>query len=137
MELFKSLWRDEAGVVMSTELVLLGTVGVIGATVGLNMVTNSVNAEMRDLAFAIRSLNQSYSFRGYSSCGAYTAGSCFVQQPVSESLAELGIMGRPEAAPPVLPSTQPPQPEAPAPVAPKQRSGSTTNSTPSATTELL
>ena len=89
MGVLREFWTDEAGFVISSELVVLGTLGVLGATVGLNMVSRSVNEEMKDLAFALRSLDQSYAVRGFSGCGAYTAGSCFTQRPVKESLAEL------------------------------------------------
>lgn len=89
MGILRELASDEAGFILSSELVVLGTLGVVGATVGLNMVSRSVNEELKDLAFAIRSLDQSYATRGFSCCGAYTAGSCFTQRPVKESLAEL------------------------------------------------
>ncbi len=92
MRLWKRLWNDEAGVVMSSELVLLGTVGVLGAGVGLNMLTTSVNEEIQDVAYSIRSLDQSYGFHGYSAKGAWTAGSCYIQAPVKESLKELGTI---------------------------------------------
>lgn len=92
MCLWKRLWNDEAGVVLSSELVLLGTVGVLGAGVGVNMLTTSVNEEIQDVAYSIRSLDQSYGFHGYSGKGAWTAGSCFIQAPVKESLKELGTI---------------------------------------------
>src|SRR4051812_15801455 len=88
--LLAQLWADESGVIVSSELVILGTLGVVGTTVGLNMVTTAVNEEFKDLAFGIRSLNQSSSVCGFSSCRAFTAGSAYTQQPVQESLAALG-----------------------------------------------
>ncbi len=89
MNLFVQLLRDEHGFVLSAESMLLGTVGVIGATVGLSAVSKSVNDELTDVAMAIRSVDQSFHIEGASSCGACVAGSSFTQTPVGESLQEL------------------------------------------------
>lgn len=89
MNLFMQLLRDEHGFVLSAEMALLGTVGVIGATVGLSAVAQSVNDELTDVAMAFRSLDQSYCFEGASGCGSYTAGSSYKQAPVEQSLREL------------------------------------------------
>ena len=89
MNLFMQLLRDEHGFVLSAEMALLGTVGVIGATVGLSAVSQSVNDELTDVAMAFRSLDQSYCFEGASGCGSYTAGSSFQQAPVEQSRKEL------------------------------------------------
>ena len=89
MHTLKSFWSDETGVILSAELVTIGTLAVVGMTVGLNSVTSSVNAEMTDLAKAIRSLNQSYSVRGFSSCRAWTAGSFYTQEAVATSIADI------------------------------------------------
>ncbi|MEZ6055103.1 MAG: hypothetical protein R3C01_00220 [Planctomycetaceae bacterium] len=83
------LWNDETGLVLSSEMVLVGTIGVIGATVGLKAIAESVNRELTDVAMAVRSLDQSYSLEGTTGCGASTAGSSFRQQDVSKSLDEL------------------------------------------------
>lgn len=89
MNLFAKLWRDDAGVLLSAEAVVVGTVAVVGLTTGLTVVAKSVNEELQDVAFAIRSLDQSYSIPAIEGCGARTAGSSFTQEPVKESLAEL------------------------------------------------
>ncbi|QDU36188.1 hypothetical protein Mal4_04720 [Maioricimonas rarisocia] len=91
MQTLRELWRDECGAVLSAEVVLLGTLGVIGATVGLSALSKSVNDELTELAFAVRSLDQSYGYKGMKGCGSWTAGSCYTQPPVEESLAELGV----------------------------------------------
>jgi len=89
MRLSTKLWNDEAGVLLSAEAVVVGTVAVVGLTTGLTVVAKAVNAELQDVAFAIRSLDQSYSIPAQEGCGARTAGSCFTQAPVEESLSEL------------------------------------------------
>ncbi len=94
MRIFSELWRDEAGVILSAEAVVLGTVGVVGLTAGLSVAAKSVNSEFQDLAFAIRSLDQSYEIPAQQGCGAYTAGSSFKQEPVEDSLAILCDIAR-------------------------------------------
>lgn len=90
MLLWKRLWNDEAGVVLSAEAVLLGTVGVLGAVAGLSTISHAVDGELRDVGFAIRSLDQSYCYHGHSSCVAWTAGSYYFQPKVETALADLG-----------------------------------------------
>lgn len=89
MNIFTRFLQDEHGFVLSAESVLLGTVGVIGATVGLGAVAESVNDELTEVAMAFRSLDQSYKVEGSSRCGAWVAGSQFTQTPVEQSLKEL------------------------------------------------
>ena len=90
MNVLQQLWTDESGYILSAEAALLGTVGVVGATVGLSAVSEAVNEELKEVAFAFRSLDQSYCIEGQSGCGAWTAGSSFIQQDVEVSRAELG-----------------------------------------------
>jgi membrane protein involved in colicin uptake len=89
MRLWNRFLMDQAGLVLSAEAVLLGTLGVIGVTVGLSAASTAVNEELTDLALAFRSLDQSYELEGRDGCGARTAGSTFRQEPVAESLERL------------------------------------------------
>ncbi|MCE9604838.1 MAG: hypothetical protein K8U03_08050 [Planctomycetia bacterium] len=73
----KDLWTDESGFVLSTEMMLYGTVGVVGATTGLSAFRDAVNTELGDLAKAIGSLDQSYCISPVTGHHAYTAGSAF------------------------------------------------------------
>ena len=92
MKLMMKLWRDEFGLVLSAEAVCVGTVGVVGAITGLSLMSSAVNAEMQDLSFAIRSLDQSYFVAGRRSYRARTAMSCFQQEDVKKSLSELRLL---------------------------------------------
>lgn len=101
MNLFDTLWQDESGSVISAELVLLGTLGVVGVGVGAATVGDSVDAELEEVALSIRSLDQSYHVQGFRGCGAWTAGSSFTQPPVEgsrEALRERARRARAEAA---------------------------------------
>jgi hypothetical protein len=80
--MWKSLLQDEAGFIVSAELVLISTIVVVGLVVGLSEVQHAVVAELNDVADAIGSLNQSYCFSGMSAkkpggCGSEIAGSAF------------------------------------------------------------
>ncbi len=89
MQLVNDLWRDEYGLIVSAEAVTVGTLGVLGAVVGLNMASEAVDAELKEFAFAIRSLDQSYGYVGHQSCRAWSAGSSYRQQDVQVSLNDL------------------------------------------------
>ena len=65
--MLKQLWNDEVGFVISAELVLVLTIGVLAMIVGLSEVAVAVNTELNDISNAIGRLNQSYSFTGFQS----------------------------------------------------------------------
>jgi len=71
------LLQDEAGFIVSAELVLISTIVVIGMVVGLSEVANGVNQELEDVGSAFGSINQSYCFRGFCGHQGWEAGSCF------------------------------------------------------------
>ncbi|MCA8995483.1 MAG: hypothetical protein KDA80_00785 [Planctomycetaceae bacterium] len=58
-QIFSSLLNDEAGFLISSELALVSTVGVLGMTVGLSQAAKNVNGELKDVGSAFRSLDQS------------------------------------------------------------------------------
>lgn len=89
--IFHALLRDESGLILSAEAVVLGTVGVVGASVGLSSIAYSINEELKESAFSLRSLNQSYCIKGFSGHGSCTAGSSFTQKPVEEAHADLQL----------------------------------------------
>lgn len=62
----RTFLNDEAGFIISSELVLVATILVIGLIVGLSEVQHAVVAELNDVGEAIGSLNQSYLFTGFS-----------------------------------------------------------------------
>ena len=75
--LLRKLWNDERGVAMSTELILITVLLVIGAIVGLSTFRDQLVQEFGDAALAVSSLNQSYSFSGATVGGFPVAGSIF------------------------------------------------------------
>lgn len=83
MQTMRTWWRDECGLVLSAELVIILTVVVIGLITGLTCVQQAVVAELQDVGAAFRGLNQSYAFTGYRGCPkwwgrtSWTSGSAF------------------------------------------------------------
>jgi hypothetical protein len=83
----KKLWNDEAGLIISAELVLVLTICVLGIIVGLSSVVVAVNEELLDTAHAIGSLNQSFCYSGFTGCRKHgcpiscTYGSSNTDQP--------------------------------------------------------
>ncbi len=85
--MLKALWNDEAGFIVSAELVLVATILVIGLIVGLSEVQHAVVSELNDVGEAIGELNQCYSFSGFhknksfgNGIAAVTYGSDFEDQ---------------------------------------------------------
>jgi len=78
MKMIKRLWSDEAGFVVSSELILVGTVAVIGLLTGLAAVRDGVVSELSDVAGAVQDLNQSYALNGVTGHSAATAGMDYV-----------------------------------------------------------
>ena len=62
--MLKALWNDEAGVILSAELVLIGTILVLGMIVGLVELQCAVVGELSDLGDAVGDFDQSYATSG-------------------------------------------------------------------------
>ncbi len=67
--MIKSLWNDEAGVILSAELVLIATILVLGMIVGLVELQTAVVTELGDLATSFGALDQSFNTSGFRSTG--------------------------------------------------------------------
>ena len=102
LNLLKALRQDEHGVVLSAEIVIVGTVLVIGLMTGMACLQKSVNSGLGDLAQAIDNIDQSYSFSGHrnaggdygtGSCFAFTAGSAFMNNECSANTCQNDIAG--------------------------------------------
>jgi len=81
MNLMKQLLRDESGFVVSSELVLVSTILVIGMVTGLATVRDAVVQELADTSKAIGNIEQSYTFNGITAHTSATNGSNFVDAP--------------------------------------------------------
>lgn len=81
MLVLNALWKDEAGFVVSAELVLIATIVVLSLVVGLSEVANGVNEELEDVGSAVGSINQSLRYSGFSGHKGWIAGSGFDDGP--------------------------------------------------------
>lgn len=102
LNLLKALRQDEHGVILSAEIVIVGTVLVIGVMTGMVCLQKSVNSELGDFAKAIDSIDQSYSFSGHrkasgnhgnGDCCAFTAGSAFMNNECNTNICHNDIIG--------------------------------------------
>lgn len=73
----KQLWQDDAGFVVSSELVLIATILVIGIIAGQTALRDAVVGELADVGAAIGEVNQSFSFGAITGHCASTSGSIF------------------------------------------------------------
>lgn len=78
MNLLNALKNDDNGFVVSAELVLVGTICVLGMIVGLTELSYGVNEELEDLGSAIGSINQTYYFTLASGKKGEVVGSTFL-----------------------------------------------------------
>jgi len=86
-----SLWNDERGFLVSTELILIATILVIGLIAGMACLQQAIVQEFNDLSWAISSLNQSYRTNSYFGCkGAFSGGSAFFGNNYQRGYAAVG-----------------------------------------------
>jgi Flp pilus assembly pilin Flp len=89
--LCKRLFDDESGVILSAEIVMVATVGVLALVAGWNAVSASLAGELADVANAFGSLNQSYNVKsinavGHARCSGHGYNDSDTLVSVSESL---------------------------------------------------
>ncbi len=77
MNILNQLKHDEAGFIVSAELILVSTIVVLGLIVGLAEVSHGVNQELEDVGSAFGSINQSYHFAMSHGPKGFMPGSCF------------------------------------------------------------
>ena len=73
----KKLWRDDAGSIVSAELVLVSSLMVAGLVTSLKGMRDIVAGEMADVSAAIGNLDQSYSYDGTQAGRTFTAGASY------------------------------------------------------------
>jgi hypothetical protein len=76
-KLINTLVHDEAGFIVSSELVLVATVGVLAMVVGLSEVALNVNNELEDIGSAFGSVNQTFVQKGVLGHQGYSGGTEF------------------------------------------------------------
>jgi hypothetical protein len=97
MTMLHKLWNDEIGFIISSELVLVATILVIGMIVGLSSLRDQVVQEMGDIAAAFSDITQAYTYSGVSGHASSTAGSNFVDLVDFCDDAGAQVLGAPSA----------------------------------------
>ena len=64
MNLMSKLWQDEAGVIVSTEIILVLMILVFGIIAGMVALRDQVTQELADTGAMIGNLSQTFSFTG-------------------------------------------------------------------------
>jgi Flp pilus assembly pilin Flp len=75
--LFNALLNDEAGFIVSAELMLVATIAVLAMIVGLSEVAINVNNELEDVGSAFGNLSQTYQVYGTTGHKGSAGGSSF------------------------------------------------------------
>lgn len=88
---FAKMWNDDAGIV-AFEYLLVATIVGIALVVGLAAVSNALNAELSELAGAILTLNQTYSYATQSTCVSNSGGSSFIDSMLARSAMAISIL---------------------------------------------
>ncbi len=60
LQLINALKNDEAGFIVSAELVLVSTIAILGLVVGLSELSLNINNELEDVGSAFSCVQQSY-----------------------------------------------------------------------------
>ncbi len=76
--LLTNLYNDEAGFIISAELILISTIVVVGLIVGLSEVAHGVNQELEDVGSAFGHVNQSFKYTGFTGAKGKHVGSRFI-----------------------------------------------------------
>jgi hypothetical protein len=78
--LFTNLINDEAGFIISAELVLVASIAVLAMIVGLSEVALNVANELEDVGSSFGSVTQSYYVNGLTGHMGNTGGSSFTDK---------------------------------------------------------
>ena len=101
MNLLHRLNQDEYGFVVSAELVLVGTILVLGMLVGLTELSFGVNKELEDVGSAVGSINQTYYYTMASGHKGEVVGSTFLDfQDECDRACDISCDSRPRGEKP-------------------------------------
>ena len=78
MKLFHRLWNDEAGMVVSSELVFVTSIAAIGMIVGLSAARDGITSELADVGDSVTEYNQGYHVASIQGHGAAISGSQYL-----------------------------------------------------------
>src|SRR5688572_20900427 len=86
--MLKNLWNDDNGIV-ALEYLLVATLIGLSLVVGLHAVSTALNIELTELANAITTISQEYSYGGQAGCNSSVEGSQATDSPTSQGYNSL------------------------------------------------
>jgi hypothetical protein len=84
--MLKQLWNDDGGYIVTTEMLLIFVILVLGLIAGLANLRTAIVNELTESGLAILNLNQSFTIAGITSCTGSTGASNATDTPGSASL---------------------------------------------------
>ena len=94
--MIRKLWSEDAGFIVSAELVIVATIVVIGMIVGLTSLRNQVVQELVDVGQSVGALSQSFAYTGTSDSNtqAWTDGGFYTDKTdLGQQTQEAGAAG--------------------------------------------
>lgn len=85
--LLKRLWNDDAGVIISIELLFLFVILTLGLIAGWTNLRAAINSELTETANAILALDQGYGISGAQGCSALNFSTGSKATDVDKTLA--------------------------------------------------
>jgi hypothetical protein len=73
--MLKQLWNDDAGYIVTTEMLLIFVILVLGLIAGLANLRMAIVNELTESGLAILSLNQSFTIAGLTGCSGSSGAS--------------------------------------------------------------
>ena len=73
--MLKQLWNDDAGYIVTTEMLLIFVILVLGLIAGLANLRMAIVNELTESGLAILNLNQSYTIAGLTGCSGSSGAS--------------------------------------------------------------
>jgi len=91
--MLKQLWNDDAGYIVTTEMLLIFVILVLGLIAGLANLRMAIVNELTESGLAILSLNQSYTIAGLTGCSGGSGASGGIDSAGSLSLSATSVGG--------------------------------------------
>jgi hypothetical protein len=80
LDLIAKFWNDEAGSVIATEYLMLGSIVVMGSASGLASMRDTMNDEYKEYGNSVREVRQAYSVPVRKSGGGSTGGTTAIDR---------------------------------------------------------
>jgi hypothetical protein len=86
VKLFNQMWADDAGYIISTEMLLIFVILVLGLIAGMANLRMAIVNELTESAQAILQLNQSFTISGLTGCSGSSGASGATDTPGTTTL---------------------------------------------------